>query len=174
MKLIDRLTNWLDKPINVMLWVALIAAFTMMIHVSVDVFFRTVLNRPFAGTTEIVAGWYMVACAFLPLPWITRNDNHIVAGVFQQIGTKWFAYWLEVLVKVFLLVYIAVFTWETYLRAQQQTRLGEVWQVASSFIPIWPSRWLLPLAGAAMAIYLVLRILRDTLTGLRDGVRSQP
>jgi TRAP-type C4-dicarboxylate transport system permease small subunit len=168
MNAVERLLRWLDKPIDLMLWVGILAAVAMMIHVAADVTMRTVFNDPIQGTTEIVAGWYMVACAYLPLAWITRNDNHIVAGVFQQIGTKWFAYNLEIFVKIVMIVYMAVFTWQTYLRAIQQTRAGEVWQAAGFFIPIWPSRWLLPLSGAVMIIYLVLRVIRDIGRGSSD------
>jgi TRAP-type C4-dicarboxylate transport system permease small subunit len=93
--------------------------------------------------------------------------------VFQQIGTKWFAYNLEIFVKIVMVVYMAVFTWQTYLRAIQQTRAGEVWQAAGFFIPIWPSRWLLPLSGAVMIIYLVLRVIRDIGRGSSDEGRVQ-
>ena len=31
----------------------------------------------------------------------------------------------------------------------------------TKYIPVWPSRWVLPIAGALMAIYLVLRVLSD-------------
>jgi hypothetical protein len=43
----------------------------------------------------------------------------------------------------------------------QQTRAGEVWQAGSGFVEIWQSRWLLPLAGAMMLLYLVLRVGAD-------------
>ncbi len=174
MKIVQKLLGWLEWPINLMLWIALLAGVAMMLHVAADVTGRTVFNSPIQGTTEIVSGWYMVACAFLPLAWITRNDNHIVAGVFQQIGSKKFAYWLEVAVRILLLVYMAVFTWQTYLRAVQQTRAGEVWQAAGRFIDIWPARWLLPLSGALIILYLILRVISDVSQGLRGttGDRS--
>jgi TRAP-type C4-dicarboxylate transport system permease small subunit len=168
MNTVDKMIKWVEKPIDLMLWVALIAAFAMMLHVAADVTMRTAFNRPIEGTTEIVSGWYMVACAYLPLAWITRHDNHIVAGVFQQIGTKWFAFYLEVFVKIVMIVYMAVFSWETYVRALQQTRAGEVWQAAGFFIPIWPSRWMLPLSGLMMIIYLILRVVRDIRRGPQD------
>ena len=120
----------------------------MMIHVGVDVTGRTVFNRPFAGTTEIVVGWYMVAIAICPGLGSTRHDNHIVAGMFEQIGTPRFGYWLEVFVKIFMLVYMACSSGRLDLRALQQTRAGEVWQAAGGFIPIWPSRWMLPISAA--------------------------
>jgi TRAP-type C4-dicarboxylate transport system permease small subunit len=167
MHIVDRLMRWLEAPIHLLLWIALIAGFLMMIHVGVDVTGRTFFNRPLQGTTEIVSGWYMVAICYLPWAWLARNDNHIVAGVFERIGTRRFGYWLEVAVKVFVLVYIAVFTWQTWVRAVQQTLAGEVWEAAGGFIPVWPSRWLLPISAASMGIYLVLRIIRDVGQGYR-------
>jgi hypothetical protein len=33
------------------------------------------------------------------------------------------------------------------------------------YIPAWPSRWVLPVSGGLMVIYLVLRIVRDIVHG---------
>jgi TRAP-type C4-dicarboxylate transport system permease small subunit len=167
MRIIDRLLKWFEYPINALFWAGIVAGVLMMIHVTVDVTGRTVFNHPFAGTTEIVSGWYMVAVAYLPWVWLTRHENHIVAGVFEQIGTERFAYWLGIVVKFVMLVYVTVFTWQTYLRAVQQTRAGEVWEAAGGFILVWPSRWLLPLSAGLMALYLVLRIIADIGKGFR-------
>ena len=167
MAIVERLLRWLEIPINLLLWVALIAGFLMMIHVGVDVTGRTFFNRPLQGTTEIVSGWYMVAICYLPWAWLMRHDNHIVAGVFERIGTRRFGYWVELAVKVFVLLYVAIFGWQTALRAFQQTEAGEVWEAAGGFIPVWPSRWMLPIAAGLMCVYLVLRIARDALRGYR-------
>ena len=103
----------------------------------------------------------MVACAYLPWAWISRTDNHIVAGVFEQHRhRRASALWLEICVKLFMLLYVAVFTYQTFMRAVQQTRAGEVWEAAGGFIPVWPSRWMLPSRPALMALYLVLRVWR--------------
>jgi TRAP-type C4-dicarboxylate transport system permease small subunit len=161
MSTVERLLRWLEIPINLLLWIGLIAGFLMMVHVAADVTGRTAFNHPLQGTTEIISGWYMVAVAYLPWAWLTRHDNHIIAGVFERIGTAWFGYWVEVVVKVVMLVYVVTFGWETGVRALQQTRAGEVWEAAGGFISVWPSRWILPVGSGLMAIYLVLRILRD-------------
>jgi TRAP-type C4-dicarboxylate transport system permease small subunit len=161
MQVVNRLLRWIDYPIQALLWGGLIAAFLMMMHVTVDVTGRTVFNNPFAGTTEIVSGWYMVAVAYLPWAWITQTNNHIVAGVFERIGSERFSYWLEICVKLFMLFYVSVFAWQTWIRALQQTQAGEVWEAAGGFILIWPSRWMLPVAAGLMAAYLVLRIISD-------------
>jgi TRAP-type C4-dicarboxylate transport system permease small subunit len=161
MRIVERLLRWLEIPINILLWVALLAGFLMMMHVAADVTGRTAFNRPLHGTTEIVSGWYMVLICYLPWAWIERRDNHIVAGMFENMGSERFSYWLGVIVKIVTLAYCLVFTWQTWLRADQQTAAGEVWEAAGGFIPVWPSRWVLPLSSGLMAIYLVLRIVRD-------------
>jgi TRAP-type C4-dicarboxylate transport system permease small subunit len=173
MDLLNRLLRWLELPINLMLWGGLLAGLLMMVHVSVDVTGRTVFSHPFSGTTEIVSGWYMVAVCYLPWAWVTRHNNHIVAGVFERIGTEWFSYWAEIAVKIFMIVYVSVFAWQTTLRAIQQTRAGEVWEAAGGFIPVWPSRWMLPTAAGLMAIYLVVRVLADILGGYQPGRKGR-
>jgi TRAP-type C4-dicarboxylate transport system permease small subunit len=167
MATIERLLRWLEIPINLLLWIALLAGLLMMLHVSVDVTARALYNHPLPGTSELVGGYYMVAICYLPWAWLTRHDNHIVAGVFERIGSRRFGYWEEVAVKVFMLLYVGVFCWQTGVRAVQQTVAGEVWEAAGGFVPIWPSRWLLPIASALMCIYLVLRIVRDAGRGYR-------
>lgn len=164
MTVIERLMKWLEVPINLLLWAGIIAGFLMMMHVSADVTGRTIFNRPLHGTTEIVSGWYMVAICYLPWAWIERRDNHIVAGMFENFGTARFSFWLGVFVKLVTFTYCLVFCWQTWIRAVQQTwagPAGEVWEAAGGFIPVWPSRWMLPIAAGLMGLYLVLRLVRD-------------
>jgi len=63
-----RLLAWLQKPIDLLLWIALAAGLLMMLHVTIDVAGRTLFNHPFEGTTEIVSAYYMVVAAYLPGP----------------------------------------------------------------------------------------------------------
>ena len=64
--MIDRLLRWLEWPIQLLLWIALLAGFLMMLHVSADVTGRSFFGRPLEGTTEIVSAYYMVIVAYLP------------------------------------------------------------------------------------------------------------
>jgi len=170
----NRLLAWLQKPIDLMLWLALLAGFLMMTHVTVDVACRYLFNRPLEGTTEIVAGYYMVVAAYLPWAWLASRDRHIIAGVFQRIGTPRFDFWLEIAVKLFTAAYVSVFTYQTFLAAMQRTRAGEVWLAGTMYLPVWPSRWMLPIAGAFMVIYLVLRVLSDIVDPRRREAGGGP
>src|SRR5258708_15110596 len=151
----DRLLKWLEMPINALLWVALAAGFLMMLHVTVGVAGRTIFNHPCEGTTEIVSAYYMVVAAYLPWAWVTRNNGHLSVDLFTLRMSPRSVFWLEVAAKIATLVYVSVFTWRTFLRAIVQTQAGEVWQAGTTHLPVWPSRWMLPIAGFFMALYLV-------------------
>ena len=157
----NRLLRWLQKPIDLLLWLSLLAGFLMMAHVTIDVTGRYVFNRPLDGTTEIVAAYYMVMVAYAPWAWLASRDRHIVAGMLQRIGTPRFDFWLDIVVKIFTAVCVSVFTYQTFLAALRQMRAGEVWLAGTMYIPVWPSRWILPLSGFFMVIYLVLRVVSD-------------
>ena len=163
----NRLLRWLQKPIDLLLWLSLFAGFLMMMHVTIDVTGRYVFNRPLDGTTEIVAAYYMVMVAYAPWAWLASRDRHIVAGMFQHIGTPRFDFWLDVVVKIFTAVCVSVFTYQTFLAALRQMRAGEVWLAGTMYIPVWPSRWILPVSGFFMVIYLVLRVISDVAGAVR-------
>lgn len=157
--MIDRALRWLEAPIRAALWFALAAGFLMMLHVCADVAGRTLFNRPLTGTTEIVAGFYMVATAFLPWAWVASRDQHIRADIFSRIGPPRVDRAVDLGVRLLTIAYLAVFAWQTGVRALQQMRAGESWQVAGGYLAVWPSRWLLPIAGALMTVHLVLRLI---------------
>ncbi|OGA30554.1 MAG: hypothetical protein A3I01_04880 [Betaproteobacteria bacterium RIFCSPLOWO2_02_FULL_65_24] len=162
----DRLLKWLELPIHLFMWIGLVAGFLMMVHVSADVAGRA-LVRPLIGTTEIVSGYYMIAVAYLPWALIARNDQHIAVELFTQHMPRSVSIWLDAAVKVLTIAYLAVFVWQTWFRALQQMAAGESLQVGGGYMAVWPSRFVLPLAGGLMLLYLVVRVARD----VRDAVR---
>jgi len=163
----ERLLGWLRKPIDLLFWLSLVAGFLMMVHVTIDVTGRYVLNRPLEGTTEIVAAYYMVLVAYCPWAFIASRDNHIVAGIFQRVGSPRFDFWLDVAVKAFTALCVAVFAYQTFWAALRQTWAGEVWIAGTMYLPVWPSRWVLPVSGLFMALYLVLRVASDVIGAVR-------
>jgi TRAP-type C4-dicarboxylate transport system permease small subunit len=161
----ERLLKWLEIPIHLILWMGLLAAALMMSHVTADVAGRGFFNRPINGTTEIVAVYYMVAVAYLPWAWVARNDGHIKVELFMNFLPLRVVWWIEIVVKAITALYVGTFAWRSSLRAMQQTELNEMWLAGTRYIPVWPSRWILPLAGALMCLYLVLRIAADLRAG---------
>jgi TRAP-type C4-dicarboxylate transport system permease small subunit len=160
-----RLIKWLERPIDFLFYASLVVGVLMMLHVTADVVGRAFFRRPIEGTSEVVAAYYMVLTAYLPWAWVARHDNHIVAGFFKQIGTPASDFWLGVGVKILTILYLGVFAYQTLLQAVRQTRAGEVWLAGTQYLPVWPTRWALPVSAGLMLAYLLLRLISDVARG---------
>lgn len=158
--MLDRLDRWLDTGSRALLALAALAGLAMMAHVTVDVFFRTALNAPLSGTNQTVAAYYMIAAAFLPIALLARRDEHIAADVFTSSLRPRTRRVFEGVSLVLGLGYMAVFTWQSWLSAMRRYGQNEVLEIPNGFLTVWPSRFLLPLAGAAMFLCLAIRLLR--------------
>src|SRR5690606_22781205 len=99
---------------------------------------------------------------------------HIVAELFLRNASDRVAFWNAFCVKSFTALFCVVFTWQTGAAAIRHTRGGEVYQAGSLFIPIWPSRWLLPIAAGTMALFLILRIVAACRDGSFGPRREEP
>lgn len=153
--------KWLELPINLMMWLGCFFGFLMMMHVTIDVTGRVLFNHPLDGTIEIVSGYYMVAVSFLPLAWVSHNQGQIIVELFTRNWTGRKLLGLETVTNFLTFIYMSLFTWQTTLAAIEETEAGSVWETADGFMAIWPSRWMLPLAGLLMAIYFIARIFHD-------------
>ena len=84
------------------------------------------------------------------------------------------AFWLDIAVKILVVVYLSLFIYQTGSQAIGQTRIHEVWQAGTIFIPVWPSRWIPPIAGGLMVLYLMLKIVDDVIKGPRPRPPHPP
>ncbi len=164
----DRLSKALVLPINFLMWLACFSGFLMMAHITIDVIGRVVFNHPFQGTIEVVSAYYMVAVSFLPLAYISRHEGQIIVELFTRSLSARPLFRLEIAVNVITFAYLAVFAWQTTVVALERTDRGEMWETAAGFVDVWPSRWLLPVGIAAMALYVLYRVFED-LRRLRDS-----
>lgn len=154
------------KSSNFLFAISLVVAFLMMTHVTADVVSRTLFNYPLPGTGEITASWYMVLVAFLPFGWITLRDSHVTADIFTSSMPRPMSRIAEVFADLLGIAYVGTFVWQTWISALKQTKRGEAWEIFGGYLPVWPMRWVLPIAGGVMVAALVLRLLAR-LTG--DG-----
>ncbi len=98
---IARLLRWLEWPIQIFLWIALLAGFLMMLHVSADVTGRFFFARPLDGTTEIVAAYYMVIVAYLPWAYLAQErQSHPRRHLHAADAAHGRAIWLDIVVKI--------------------------------------------------------------------------
>lgn len=156
-----KLEKLLERPINALFWLAAIVTIIMMLHVVADVIGKQFFNTPIWGTLETVSGYYMVIVVFIPLAYVSRTEGHIIVELFTRHLPPRKLARLDGIVGIVTLLFMGLFTWLTTLEAIGRTVQGEVWDIADGNMIIWPSRWMLPIGGAAMTAYLLFRVIKD-------------
>ena len=166
--MLDRVDRILDLWSRALVALAVLACAAMMIHVSVDVFSRSVLNAPLRQTNQMVAAYYMIAVAFLPIALLGKRDEHISVDVFTNLMPAWLRRVFAVFATLLGMAYMFVFTWQSWISADRRTSQGEVLEISGGYMIVWPARWFLPIAGASLFLVFTLRLIRQILSDDRD------
>lgn len=144
----------------------------MMLHVTVDVLMKYLFSYPIIGTLEIVSYYYMVAAVFLPLAAVERKHAHIFVEVFTQSLPARPQSLINGVAVLLGAAYVAVLTWQTGVEAVRQTAVLEAWDATFFDIPVWPTRWFLPIGCGALTLFMLLHGVRDLVQGIT--VQSDP
>ncbi len=155
----------MERVSHVLLWIAGVAITLMMLHVAADIIGKTIFNRPVTATLEIVAWYYMVATVFLPVAYIQVRKNHLMVELFTQRMSPRALAKLEGLISILGAIYVGILFWLTLEQAITSTIDGELQDVTYFDLPVWPSRWCLPLAVGAMTTVMILQAVRDLTFG---------
>ena len=131
--------------------------FLMMLHIVVDVFSMWLFNHPMLGTLEIVSNYYMVAVIFFPLAFVQLNKRHISAELLSSLLGPTGKRIQDVVIYLMTAAYCGLFAWQSTIVALESTRKHEFVDATGYLITIWPSRWVLPLGFAAMAIVALVQ-----------------
>jgi TRAP-type C4-dicarboxylate transport system permease small subunit len=129
----------------------------LLLHVVADVASRHVLNRPLHGTLEISQYWYMPIIVFLGLAIAERTDQHISAPIIYdrlKPGLQLELAAIATVLSVLLLTGFAWFGFEEAVTLMQQGAAGIVSQV-----PIWPTRFLVPLGSLLFALEIIAKFI---------------
>lgn len=132
----------------------------MVLHIVADVLLRFLLNQPLAGTIEIVSTWYMVALAFLPLGYVQWRREHLIVEIFTQHFSARAIRFIDGIVYLICVGVLLVYIWQVTITAIDKTRLGESAETAWFDISVWPTRWFLPIGLGAMAICMLVQVVR--------------
>lgn len=153
-----RFERWTDRLILLSLVTACTGLLLMMFHISLDIVLRYFFGVSLVGTIETVSYYYMIAVVFLPLAFVERKSEHIQVELFLQyckLRTRNFAYIFGRLISI---IFFSMLTYQSWQDAVRYTRIGEV--PMGLDLPIWPSRWILPVSFALLVLALVLHTAR--------------
>lgn len=151
----------LGRLSDLLVAVACLAVILMMVQITADVAFKYLLHMPIVGTTEIISAYYMPAAIFLPLAAVEAQRRHIMVTLFTQgLGERAVA-GFDAFASLLGVVYAGILTWSTTASAILQTSQRESWDATFFEIPVWPTRWFLPLGAGCMLLYMLLNGGRD-------------
>jgi len=150
----------LDKVTDLAMLVAEVAIVLMMLHIAAELLVRWFFRGALEATNEIVTFYYMVACTYLPLAYVTRADGHISAQIFTDYMPARPREILEGVILLCLAAFMVIIVWATTIEAVVMTQVGETHQAATIYLAKWPARWYLPIGSGIMGLYALAMGLR--------------
>lgn len=155
----------MDRLVQLDLWLtraaaalAALAVIAMMLVVAADAFFRQVLDLRMPFVSVIVAKYFMVAIAFLPLALAEAQDRHISVDLVYGKLTPALQRWAALLVHGLAAVTCACLTWTMWDEALRRFGSGTVAVEDGVSMPIWQGYFLLPVGFALLTLTYLLRI----------------
>lgn len=127
-----------------------VAVLVMMCHICLDVVMRNLFSISFDVTNAMVARYYMVPLAFLPLGWIELRNDMVSVELVDGALPPSLLRGSDVLVAVSAAMIYAVLTWATWGSATSNFSRGTFLLLGETRFYTWPSYWL-PVAGFALA-----------------------
>jgi TRAP-type C4-dicarboxylate transport system permease small subunit len=154
--------DWLVKGLTA---VAVGLLVPMMFLVSADVIGRSVFNSPIPAVVEINSNFLMVLVVFFPLAMVHRRRQHVFVSLF----TDWLGARAKAgLVAASLLIGLAAYGLIGWYGLDQAVRATRVGEYISGIIdvPVWISRWIIPIGCLVFCIELVIDLVRQLKTAV--------
>lgn len=153
------------KPIlwvsNRLLDISAFFLFIMMIHISLDVILKYTINHPIKGTIETVSFYYMVLSVFLPISFVELSRQSISVDIFYNMMSRNLKLACAALAFLVCATVYGGLAWMTFGDAMRSLARNEI-AMGENYIPIWPSRFVLPvsfLTGALVCLWYLLGLL---------------
>ncbi len=153
-----------------------LAVTLMLVHVTLDVLLKHFFSMPINGTLEIVSLYYMVAAVFLPLGIVQRARGHIVVEVFTQHLRPRAIAGFNGASGLLGVLFLGALTIMSGIEAVDRTLTLERWDVVFFYLPVWPTRWFVPVGCGVYTFYLLLHSIVDCVFALsgRNLLPGQP
>lgn len=167
--------RYLAQASDVLSFLASVAVVAMMVQITADVTLKYIFHTPIVGTTESIAYYYMPAAIFFPLAFVERHRRHIMVTIFTQSMSPRRIAGVDTFAGLLGVLYSATLTWSTAASAILQTRQGESLDATFFEMPIWPSRWFLPVGAGLLTLYVLLHVVQDVRAALgKTEAKARP
>lgn len=154
-----------EKLSALLLWLTMICILLMMFNITADIVLRSVFDIPVPATSEITAGYYMIAAVFLPLPLVELRDESIKVDLFYNMSTPAVKSIMFFIAYFAQLVFFSLMFYETGIDAIEAF-LKDDFVDSQIKIYTWPGRFFLPVGFGTAALVTIL-ILAEHCQGKR-------
>ncbi len=170
MKAIGQILRWISHGVAL---VGAVAVILMMAQIVLDVVMRNLFQTTLPMTTTVVAKWYMVACAFLPLAMTEIANRHIaVEVVFSALSRRWRRIVGGFACLIASLIAGGMF-FPLWFESVKKFEAGSFMVENGRQLPVWQAHFFLPVGFAIFACVLLYRVV-ILWTGAKSGMGETP
>ena len=167
MSVLRKLDKLLERFLCLLDGIAAISVFAIMLLITADVLSRLILNKPFAGTAEIVSSIIIIVC-FLEIPYVAVKGAHVrTTMLYDKVGRKGKLAIDIVAAALGVLVYAFIIraSWANLINAIE---IGEAEIAGSVRITTIPGRFSIIFGSGLMILEFIDQIIKfgyELLTG---------
>ncbi len=151
------LFTFATRSVRVLALIGSVGTVAMMLHICFDVALRDVFRISLDTTPEVVARYYMVIVAFLPLAWLERRNGMISVELLEWALGRRARQLSDILVALFSALVYGVLAWTTARSALQHFEVGTFVEFTDWKMPVWHSYFLPPLGFVLAAVVCLLK-----------------
>jgi len=156
------LFTFATRSVRILALIASIGTVAMMLHICLDVALRNFFRISLDTTPEIVARYYMVVVAFLPLAWLERRNGMISVELLEWALGPRTRQASDVFVALFSALAYGVLAWATARSALRHFEVGTYVEFVDYKMPVWHSFFLPPLGFILAAAVSLLKAVEFT------------
>ena len=149
------LSTFATRSVRLLALIGAIGTVVMMFHICLDIVLRNLFRISLDTTSDLVARYYMVVVAFLPLAWLERQNGMVSVELLEPALSPRMRQIFNIFVALFSSLVYGVLAWTTGRSALQHFLLGTYVEFADYKMPVWHS-YLLPPLGFILAAAVCL------------------
>jgi len=136
----------------------MIAVFMMILHITLDVSLRFLLNSPIPGTILFVSVFYMIIIVFMPVSAVEQDDGHISVELIYDMLSNRLRQILQFLSLGFSIIVFGALAVRTWQEAVSKYEIGSFTIEAGLWLPTWPTYFVLPIGFGLIILTLTYKI----------------
>ena len=165
MKALSKAVVWLSRFFA---YTGAAAVVGMMLLICFDVAMRNIFRISWNPTPEIVARYFMVAIAFLPLSWLELKKQMIQVELIEFAMTPRITRWSDLSVMLVSTLVYGVLAYVTWGKAFKEASSGTLVEIGTVMMPVWHSFFLPPIGFSLGCIACAIAVLSMVLPGDED------